>query len=113
MNRRHFLATGSAAASLSHAGAQAPARVKSDPFVGVQLGAYSIFDEGPERVLDNLAHGEVNALFIYSHMYQSFYKERKPGQVAPDHGIEPIAPDARELPPVWTTPNEQIGRAHV
>lgn len=108
MKRRHFLATCSAAALASVSHANDKNERKSAPFVGVQLGPYSVFDEGPERVLDNLARAEVNALFIYSHMYQSFYKERKPGQVAPDHGIDPISPDARELPAVWTTPNERF-----
>lgn len=80
---------------------------KAKTFVGVQLGAHSVFDEGIDRVLDNLANAEVNALFVYTHMYQVFSKQRKPDALAPDHGITPINPSTRELTPVWVETHEK------
>ena len=112
MNRRNFLSTGAAAAAgtatLSQARAAEAAKAPATPFVGVQLGSHSVFDEGAERVLDNLAHAEVNALFIYSHMYQAFANQRDLEDLAPDHGVAPIDPKTRKFSPVWTRPNERF-----
>jgi hypothetical protein len=48
--------------------AEEPAAVASAPFVGVQLGPQSVFDEGVDRCLDLLQEtAGVNALFVYSH----------------------------------------------
>lgn len=112
MNRRDFLSTSAAAAAASatlpRLQAAEAAKAPATPFVGVQLGAHTVFDEGAERVLDNLASAEVNALFIYSHMYQAFANQRDIEDLAPDHGVAPIDPKTRRFSPVWAKPNERF-----
>lgn len=58
----------------------------SQPFVGVQLGSHSVFDEGVDHVLDTLQqNARVNTLLLYSHAYQRF-AQRRPTEGLADHG---------------------------
>jgi hypothetical protein len=80
----------------------------NEPSLGVQLGSRSIFDEGIDRVLDNLQEtAGINAVFVYATTYQGFARGRTPEALADDHGL--AAPDARnrDLTTCWFTPHEE------
>ena len=80
----------------------------SEPFVGVQLGAHSVFDEGADHALDLLQEtAGINAVLVYSHTYQGFAKERAVTALAPDHGVPVRDPASRNLPRVWVTPHAE------
>jgi hypothetical protein len=64
------------------------ATTKSDPMVGVQVGAVSFLDEGVEQTLDVFQRdGAVNTLFVATFTYGRGIGGRQvPGQPLPDHG---------------------------
>lgn len=75
-------------------------------FVGVQIGPQSFFDEGVDRVLDNLTTtAGVNAVVVYTHTYYGA-SGRKKEAMAPDHGIEPRGDADRNLALTWVRHNE-------
>ena len=61
---------------------------KSDPMVGMQVGAVSFLDEGVEETLDVFQKdGAVNTLFVATFTYGRGIAGRQvPGQPLPDHG---------------------------
>ena len=61
---------------------------KSDPMVGMQVGAVSFLDEGVEETLDVFQKdGVVNTLFVATFTYGRGIAGRQvPGQPLPDHG---------------------------
>ncbi len=63
---------------------------KNAPTIGIQIGAISFQDEGPEKVLDILQEkGGVNALFIASWTYGNGIAGRMiPDHPFPDHGVQ-------------------------
>lgn len=90
MDRREFMQTAAAAALTSTLPSSrafaAPA--KSDPTVGIQVGAVSFADEGVEQCLDIFQRdGAVNTLFVATFTYGRGIAGRQiPGQPLPDHG---------------------------
>ena len=82
-NRRDFLKTGAAAASVAAVPA-APA----GKTVGIQVGAVSFVDEGTEKVLDLFRErASINTLFLATFTYGRGIAGRQvPGQPLPDHG---------------------------
>jgi hypothetical protein len=92
-------------------GAAQVASAANSRFVGVQLGAHSVFDEGVDRCLDLLQEtAAVNAVFVYSHTYQGYASGRRPENLASDHGVPIRDPKSRSLPLVWVTPHEEFYR---
>ncbi len=93
VTRRQF----SAAASATAAFAQSPS---ASPFVGIQVGPHSLFDEGIDRCLDTIQqNSSANTLLIYS---QTYHLGPRPLVVmARDHGIEPRDLLRRRLPHIW------------
>ena len=90
MDRREFMQS-AAAATVAAAvpGARAMgATTKSDPMVGLQVGAVSFLDEGVEQTLDVFERdGAVNTLFVATFTYGRGIGGRQvPGQPLPDHG---------------------------
>ena len=90
MDRREFMQS-AAAATVAAAvpGARAiAATAKSDPMVGLQVGAVSFLDEGVEQTLDVFQRdGAVNTLFVATFTYGRGIGGRQvPGQPLPDHG---------------------------
>ncbi len=80
------------------------------PFVGVQLGAHSVFDEGPEHLLDLLReHGRVNSVQVFTHTYYGPGGIRS-GGVA-DHGAGEPPADERPLTPVWVRTHDELYRS--
>lgn len=70
------------------------------PFVGIQIGPHSLFDEGIEQCLDSLRErAGVNALFVYSHTYYG-------GAPADGRGYG----GARPMPRVWIDTHERFYR---
>jgi hypothetical protein len=90
MDRREFMQSAAAAAvATAMPGARALAdTTKSEPMVGLQVGAVSFLDEGVEQTLDVLQQdGAVNTLFVATFTYGRGIGGRQvPGQPLPDHG---------------------------
>jgi hypothetical protein len=90
MDRREFMQSAAVAAvAAAVPGARAiGATTKSDPMVGVQVGAVSFLDEGVEQTLDVFQRdGAVNTLFVATFTYGRGIGGRQvPGQPLPDHG---------------------------
>jgi hypothetical protein len=82
-NRRDFLKTGVAVASLASGAAAA-----SSKMIGIQVGAVSFVDEGVDKVLDNFQQrAAINTLFLATFTYGRGIAGRQvPGQPLPDHG---------------------------
>jgi hypothetical protein len=78
----------------------------SERTIGIQLGPQTVFDEGPERVLDNVELAGVNALFVYSHTYYGAHN-RRPEAFAGDHGVPVKDERERRLTRCWVTPHEE------
>ncbi len=77
------------------------------PFVGVQLGAHSVFDEGADHCLDLLQQtAAVNAVLVYSHTYQGFARGRTRDALA-DHGKPVKDPQERNLSEAWVRPHDE------
>ena len=84
------------------------------PFMGVQLGSHSIYDESIDRVLDNLQEtAGIDSVFVYATTYHGFAKNRKPDVLASDHGVIPPDPRKRDLTTCWFTPHEEHYRGTV
>jgi hypothetical protein len=80
------------------------------PFVGVQLGPNSVFDEGPDRCLDLLQEkAAVNAVLVYTHTYYAAHG-RAPEHMADDHGVPLRDERERNLTRVWVEHHEQYFR---
>jgi hypothetical protein len=90
MDRREFMQSAAAAAvAAAVPGARAMGQTtKSDPMVGMQVGAVSFLDEGVEETLDVFQKdGAVNTLFVATFTYGRGIAGRQvPGQPLPDHG---------------------------
>jgi hypothetical protein len=90
MDRREFMQSAAAAAvAAAVPGARAMGQTtKSDPMVGMQVGAVSFLDEGVEETLDVFQKdGVVNTLFVATFTYGRGIAGRQvPGQPLPDHG---------------------------
>jgi hypothetical protein len=90
MDRREFMQSAAAAAvATAVPGARAMGQTtKSDPMVGMQVGAVSFLDEGVEETLDVFQKdGAVNTLFVATFTYGRGIAGRQvPGQPLPDHG---------------------------
>jgi hypothetical protein len=114
IDRRRFLGclgAAPAAAAAPQSSASIPASAANRPFVGVQLGAHSVFDEGADHCLDLLQESAgVNAVFVYSHTYQGYANGRKTSDLASDHGAPVQDPKTRKLPLVWVRPHEEFYR---
>ena len=75
------------------------------PFVGIQAGAHSVFDEGPERMLEIMNDtARVNAVFVYSHTYHPVRRAYPHG---PSHGLPDSKPSGKPLTCNWVTPHEE------
>lgn len=106
-NRRTFLrdtaftAAGLGAGVLHAAVAKTAGPVSTTaPFVGIQIGAHSILDEGLDYCLDLLQkNAEINTLVLYSHTY--YGAENRPVNVFNDHGKGVRDISVRKLPRVW------------
>jgi hypothetical protein len=78
----------------------------TQPFIGIQLGSHSVFDEGAAHILDLLQEkAQINALFVYSHAYQKIVHERPLDGLA-DHGKGTRAA-VRNLGHRWVGQNEE------
>jgi hypothetical protein len=82
---------------------------QTTPFVGVQLGSHSVFDEGVEHCLDILQQkGRINTVIPYSHSYQNgFSSARTVHAIAPDHGIPARDPSQRNLTGVFVQTHDK------
>jgi hypothetical protein len=79
----------------------------TDKLIGVQLDPQSVYDEGPDRVLDILQEtAGVNALLVYSHSYYCA-KNRPAELLAQDHGVPKIDETKRNLTNVWVKQHEK------
>ena len=81
----------------------------SKPFLGVQLGSHSVYDEGADHCLDTLQKtAGVNAVFVYAQMYHAgFARGRKLAALAQDHGVKPRDPSNREMTRLWFKPHDE------
>ena len=114
MPRREFLKTAPVAAyalaqsaGLASATDTPAANAPSPaPFVGIQMGAHTMLDEGIERCLDLIQEtSAVNAVLTYSHAYAGgLNKGRR--DLAQDHGGPPRDNRNRRLPMVWVRHHE-------
>lgn len=79
-----------------------------DKFVGIQLGAHSVYDEGIDQCLDLIQEtSAANALLVYSYTHVGFAAGRTPDAIAPDHGVLVRDPAARRLPMAWVEPHDE------
>lgn len=77
------------------------------PFVGVQLGSHSVFDEGVDHVLDTLqTKARVNTLLLYNYAYQRFAQNRPAGGLA-DHGRGTRSADRQAVGHAWVPAHEE------
>lgn len=80
----------------------------TDKFIGIQLGSHNVFDEGVDHCLDLLQEtAGINALFVYSHTYQGYAKNRSIGALAADHEVPVRDPSTRNLTYVWVEPHDE------
>jgi hypothetical protein len=103
-NRRTFL-KGVAAVPAVAAAAFEPAEPR---FNGIQIGPFSLYDEGIDHCLDFLqSTAGINCLMLYSHTYHG--DVRKATQIlASDHGV-PLKPlRGRKFPAVWVRTHEEF-----
>jgi hypothetical protein len=79
------------------------------PFLGVQLGSHSVYDEGADHCLDTLQEtAGVNAVFVYAQTtHGGFARGRKLSALAHDHGVAPRDPAPREMTRLWFTPHDR------
>lgn len=113
-NRRTVLkglGVAAAAGALGRSARASSAEAGKEPFVGVQVGSHSMFDEGIDRCLDLLQeNAAANAIFLYATGYHGFDRERPLAALATDHGVEPRDPQTRQLPLVWMKTHERFYR---
>ena len=74
---------------------------RAETFVGIQMGAHTMLDQGIERTLDLIQEtAAVNALFVYSHAYAGGLN-KSAEVLANDHGVPARDNRDRRLPLVW------------
>jgi hypothetical protein len=79
-----------------------------EPFMGIQMGSHTVFDEDLERMLDTLQEtAGINAVIPYATTYADVMRGRLPGALAPDHGVTPRDPRTRDTTRVWFEPHER------
>lgn len=111
VSRRTFVqgALASAAAlPLASVRAEDKTSAAKAPFIGVQIHPFSVYDEGPERVLDLLQEtAGINTLLVYTHLYGA--DPAVPKEVlAYDHpGFTPPDPAKRNYRRVWVNHSAQ------
>ncbi|WP_169977348.1 alpha-amylase family protein [Tautonia rosea] len=104
IDRRSFLGLLGGAAAAASPAAAIPARSAEDrPFVGIQVQPHSFYDEGIDRVLDNVERAEINTLLIYSHLFAAA-ADVPLETLAPDHGVAPRDPRGRTFRRIWARP---------
>jgi hypothetical protein len=70
-------------------------------FNAIQVGPYTILDEGIDHALDLMQEtAAINALFVYSHTYNGDFRKAVP-TLADDHGVTPHDNRNRKLAYVW------------
>jgi hypothetical protein len=129
INRRNFvktaalsLAAAPAGSSTAEPAAGASSAASSEPdsprptspvptsekiFNAIQVGPYTLLDEGIERALDLMqSTAAINALFVYSHTYNGDFRKAVP-ILADDHGVPPHDNRNRHLPFVWIKHHEE------
>jgi hypothetical protein len=118
IDRRRFLqlaAAGSMSAMAHSVNLHAEdgrATTRANPLVGIQMGPYSIMDEGSDRCLDVLQEkGAIDSLFIYTHTYH--LGAPPPNILATDHGIPIRDFRERRLPRLWVRHSEEKFREAV
>jgi hypothetical protein len=79
----------------------------ASPFIGVQLGSHSIFDEGVDHVLDVLQQkARINTLLLYNHAYQRFAQNR-PAEGLADHGRGVRRHERQAVGHSWVTSHDE------
>ena len=115
-NRRDFVKAAAvtlAAAPGAGANSEEPATQVAAPtsekiFNAIQVGPYTVLDEGIDHALDLMQSDRgVNALFMYSHTYNGDFRKAVP-TLADDHGVAPHDNRNRRLPFVWVKHHEQF-----
>ncbi len=88
--------------------ASAPVPSADQVFNAIQVGPYTMLDEGIDHALDLMqSTAAVNALFMYSHTYNGDFRKAVP-TLADDHGVVPHDNRNRRLPLVWVKHHEQF-----
>ena len=115
-NRRDFVkaaAVSLAAAPATASSAEQPAAPANVPtseqvFNAIQVGPYTLLDEGIEHALDLMqSTAATNALFLYSHTYNGDFRKAVP-TLADDHGVAPRDNRSRRLPFVWVKHHDEF-----
>src|SRR6478672_9020553 len=115
-NRRDFVkaaAISLAAAPATASSAEQPAAPANVPnseqvFNAIQVGPYTLLDEGIEHALDLMqSTAATNALFLYSHTYNGDFRKTVP-MLADDHGVAPRDNRSRRLPLVWVKHHDEF-----
>lgn len=100
MNRRELLrgtACGLAASFVTR-----PSRAaRNAPFIGVQVAPNSVFDEGPDHMLDFMQkEGGINTVCVSTHTLQGG-SERPAAAAQADHGVPRVSDGQKPLTQVW------------
>ncbi len=115
-NRRDFVKAAAVSLAASPAAASsaeqptAPANVPTSEqvFNAIQVGPYTLLDEGIEHALDLMqSTAATNALFLYSHTYNGDFRKAVP-TLADDHGVAPRDNRNRRLPLVWVKHHDEF-----
>jgi len=81
------------------------------PFVGIQVGPHTLFDEGIDHALDFIqTTSAANALIVYSHTYYGGGNRAPIERLAQDHGVPLQGQPGDPLPRVWAKPRESFYR---
>ena len=87
-----------------------PFRAPPQNLVGMQVGPFTMLDEGIERALDLIqSSAAVDTIFPYTHAYGGSVNKGLEN-LATDHGVPPRDQSKRNLPNVWVRHNEQYFR---
>lgn len=81
----------------------------NEPFVGIQLGPLSVYDEGVEHCLDVMREqAGVNAILVSCHSYYGAGSHRRKAEaLASDHGVPAREERGRNLTRVWIPHRER------
>lgn len=83
---------------------------QQDNLVGMQVGPFTMLDEGIERALDLIQEtAAVEVIFPYTHAYGGSVS-RGLENLATDHGVPPRDQSRRNLPNVWVRHHEEYFR---
>ena len=86
----------------------------SEPFMGIQMGSHTVFDEDLEKMLDVLQEtAGINVVIPYATTYADVMRGRLPGALAPDHGVTAKDPRTRNTTRVWFAAPRAVLRRHV